>query len=193
MKLIPTVGLGALIAFGCTSDYGKDGNATVTLIVRDINGGVPMDSDVRISTGSICPDGVTLTLNAVPKNFHATGQDTFGDIYVERYEVQYYRSDGRANQGVDVPYTISGNLTARVPLNGTADFSIEVVRRQAKVEPPLSQLVGGGGPAVVTMFAQVTFQGRTLGGQSTNAATGRLQIDFADFNDDKTTCPVVGG
>ncbi len=35
-------------------------------------------------------------------------------VFVERYEIRYYRSDGRATQGVDVPYTISGNLTTAV-------------------------------------------------------------------------------
>jgi hypothetical protein len=66
------------------------------------------------------------------------------------------------------------------------------VRRQAKVELPLSSLAGGGGPFVITMFAEVTVHGRTLAGQETNAATGRVQIDFADFGDTNTSCPTIG-
>ena len=91
-----------------------------------------------------------------------------------------------------MPYRISGNMTASVALGGSATVTIEVVRRQAKVEPPLSSLAGGGGPFVLTMFAQVTVHGRTISGQTTNAAVGRVQIDFADFGDTQTSCPTLG-
>jgi hypothetical protein len=66
---------------------------------------------------------------------------------------------------------------------------VEVVRRQAKVEPPLASLVGGGGGGIVTMFAEITLQARMTTGQETNTATGRVQIDFADFGDDDEDCP----
>jgi hypothetical protein len=92
-----------------------------------------------------------------------------------------------------VPYRISGNMTAFLEAGGSTTVTIEVVRRQAKVEPPLSSLAGGGGPFVLTMFAQVTVHGRTISGQTTNAAVGRVQVDFADFGDTLTTCPGIGG
>jgi hypothetical protein len=190
-RLVPLVTLGALVLPACTADYATQGEAPVLLIMTDLNSGLPMDSDVRISTGGICPDGVTMTLTTQGKNPNVT-QGPLGDVYLERYEVQYFRSDGRANEGVDVPFRISGNMTARVAFGSTTSATIEVVRRQAKTEPPLSSLVGGGGPLVITMFAQVTVHGRTTSGQVTNAAVGRVHIDFADFGDKVTDCPILG-
>jgi hypothetical protein len=190
--LLPLAVLGALALPACTADYATDGEAPVLLIMQDLNGGAPMDSDVRISNGGICPDGVQMTLSTREKNPNSS-LGPIGDVYLERYEVQYIRSDGRATEGVDVPYRISGNLAARVAIGASSSITIEVVRRQAKVEPPLSSLAGGGGPLVVTMFAQVTVHGRTTAGQETNAAVGRVHIDFADFGDTNTSCPVLGG
>ena len=115
------------------------------------------------------------------------------DITVNRYEVRYIRSDGRAAEGVDVPFHITGNLAQEVIEESTATLNVEVVRRQAKFEPPLSQLVVGGGPIVTTMFAEITVWGRTTTGQTTNSNTARVQIDFADFGDVLTTCPITGG
>jgi hypothetical protein len=67
-------------------------------------------------------------------------------------------------------------------------MSLEVVRRQAKLEPPLVNLRSGGGPIIVTMFAEVTLHARTTTGQTTNPVSARLQIDFADFADALTAC-----
>ena len=71
-----------------------------------------------------------------------------------------------------------------VPINaltsGGTDFSVEIVRRQAKTEPPLRNLVSGGGALVVTVFAEVTIHGRTVSGQAVSD-TARVQIDFADI------------
>jgi hypothetical protein len=39
------------------------------------------------------------------------------------------------------------------------------------------------------MFAEITLHARTTTGATTNAATGRLQIDFADFVGTETACP----
>jgi hypothetical protein len=39
------------------------------------------------------------------------------------------------------------------------------------------------------MFAEVTLHARSTVQQTTNAATARVQIDFADFVDTLTTCP----
>jgi len=111
------------------------------------------------------------------------------DIVIERYGVRYFRSDGRNTEGVDVPYAISGNVAQEVQAGSSATLSLEVVRRQAKLEPPLKNLIDFGGGQVVTMFAEVTIHARSTVNQTTNAATARLQIDFADFADTLTACP----
>ena len=40
-------------------------------------------------------------------------------------------------------------------------------------------------------FAEITVWGRTTTGQTTNSNTARVQIDFADFGDVLTTCPIT--
>jgi len=185
--------LGALAASACTPDWAKDGTAPVVLLMTAINDGTPLDSDVRISTGAVCPDLVSLRVENHFKNINVTNTGFRHDITINRYEVHFFRSDGRNVEGVDVPYTITGNVAQEVIEESAAVLNLEVVRRQAKLEPPLTNLVGGGGALVVTMFADVTIHARTTTGQNTNPVTARLQIDFADFNDDDTTCPVTGG
>jgi len=69
--------------------------------------------------------------------------------------------------------------------SGTSTFPLEVVRRQAKVEPPLSSIFQ---TALLTVMAEITLYGETVSGQ-TVSASGRLQIDFADFGDKDQTCP----
>jgi hypothetical protein len=153
----------------------------------------PMSSEVLNAGGTICPDFATASVANRAKNPNVAVPQVAQAIIVNRYEVSYYRSDGRAQQGVDVPYSISGVLATSVDAasNGTTGITIEVVRRQAKLEPPLIQLENTGGQAlIVTMFAKVTLYGQTIAGENVTAS-GSMQIDFADFVDTGTsfTCP----
>ena len=184
---------GALAISACTPDWAKDGEAPVVLLMTAINSGNVLDSDVRISTGSVCADFVSLRLENHFKNPGVTNTGFRHDFTVERYEVRYFRSDGRNTEGVDVPYSISGNLAQEVQEESAATLNLEVVRRQAKLEPPLTNLVVGGGSIIVTMFAEVTLHARTTTLQTTNPVSARLQIDFSDFADERTSCPTTGG
>jgi len=181
--------LGALAASGCVPDWAKQGDSPEILLMTGINGGAPLTSDVRISTGSVCPDFVSLRVENHPKNPLVSGTGFRGDIVIERYGVRYFRSDGRSTEGVDVPYAISGNVAQEIQEGSSAVLNLEVVRRQAKLEPPLRNLTAFGGGQVVTMFAEVTIHARSTVNQTTNTATARLQIDFADFADVLTACP----
>lgn len=193
MKAIPVLVLGGLVVAGCTPSYFQEGNSTRALLLTAVNNGNVLDSDVRQST-NICPDTVPVRVENHAKNPNAPVAGFRDDIVVERYEIRYFRSDGRGVEGVDVPYSISGNLAFEIQGEAAANVNIEVVRRQAKVEPPLSLIVGGGGPELVTMFAEITLHARTTTGVTTNTATGRLQISFADFvnDEDDTDCPTAG-
>lgn len=184
LLLAPVIGFG-----GCTPDWAKNGESQVILLMTGINEGAPLDSDVQISTGTVCPDLVPLRLENHFKNPNIETTGFRHDVTVERYEVHYIRSDGRNQEGVDVPFSITGNVAQEIQEAGAATLNLEVVRRQAKLEPPLRQLRGGGGALIVTMFAVVTVHARTTTGEITNPVTARLQIDFADFGDNDTTCP----
>jgi hypothetical protein len=173
--------LGLLVAAsGCTPDYVTGSEAPVFLFINSINSGAPLDSDVQ-DEGTITEDEVTVEVANRQKNpnFTAVPQVAMA-IDIDRYEVRYFRSDGRNTEGVDVPYRITGNIRTVVDVGDNVSFPLEVVRRQAKLEPPLRNLVNGGGEIVITCFAEVTLHGRTTAGQAVQA-TGRLQIDFADL------------
>lgn len=191
MKVSPVLLLGGLALAGCTPDYFNQGNATRALVLTGVNGGNVLSSDLLLSTGAVCPDAVAVRVENHAKNRNAPAAGFRDDIVVERYEIHYFRSDGRGTEGVDVPYSISGNLAFEVIGESAGNVIIEVVRRQAKLEAPLAGLNGGGGARIVTMFAEITVHARTTTGVATNTATGRLQIDFADFADALTTCPTT--
>lgn len=191
VKAGAVVALGVLTWGGCTPDFAENGNSPVTLVLTGINDGGPLDSDVQISNGGICPDLVDVRVENHFKNPNVTGTGFRHDLVLERYEVHYIRSDGRSVEGVDVPFSLTGNLAQLVPEEGSTTFSLEVVRRQAKLEPPLRALVNiGGGPLIVTMFADITLHAHTQTGDVANSVSGRLQVDFADFGDMLTECPV---
>lgn len=180
---------------GCTADFAKNGEGPLLLLITGINSGKVLQSDVSLG-GGICPDTVQVRVENKPKNPNVTTVDYRGDIVVERYEVRYSRSDGRATQGVDVPYSITGNVAAEVIFLEATTVPVQVVRDQAKLEPPLLQLrtsdVSNGGQAIiVTMFAEITLYGHTTIGQAVTAK-GSMQIDFSDFADGgaSATCPV---
>jgi hypothetical protein len=192
IKVAPVLAIVAGLALaGCVPGYFEEGNATRVLLLTAINGGSPLSSDVTISSGAVCPDIVPVRVENHAKNPNAPVAGFRDDIVIERYEVRYYRSDGRGTEGVDVPYRISGNIAFEILGAEATNVPIEVVRRQAKIEAPIWNHLGGGGGRITTMFAEITLHARTTTGVATNTASGRLQIDFADYADDDTTCPVA--
>lgn len=107
-------------------------------------------------------------------------------ITVNRYRVNYIRTDGRNTPGVDVPYGFDSAITATV----TADVitaGLTLVRIQAKQEAPLMPLVARGGALAISTIAEVTFYGTDQSGREVSA-TGRIDVTFADWGD-----PASGG
>ena len=92
----------------------------------------------------------------------------------------YRRADGRNTPGVDVPYAFDGAATGTVPLTGTMTLGFQMVRNQAKQEPPLVQLATNG--LFISTIADVTFYGRDQVGNDVSV-TGSMEVDFANFGD----------
>jgi hypothetical protein len=177
----------ALVAGGCAPDYVTSSTAPVNLLIGSINDGNVLSSDVRLSDGTICPDTVPVSLGVRAKNQNNVDITVPQHVLIQQYEVRYYRTDGRANEGVDVPYRYSGPIAAEVDvaIAGATVVPVQVVRRQSKLEPPLSNITGY---QIVSMIAEITISGQTVAGQPVSA-TGRMQVDFADFGDAATACP----
>ena len=100
-------------------------------------------------------------------------------ITVDRYNVRYFRADGRNTPGVDVPYAFDGAFTATVGASAV-QVGFTIVRPQAKAEMPLAALARN--LLVISTIAEVTFYGRDQTGREV-IATGRIGIDFANFGD----------
>ncbi len=101
-------------------------------------------------------------------------------ITVDRYHVEYIRSDGRNTPGVDVPHAFDGAVTFSVLDIGSATFTL--VLAQAKLEAPLLALRGAGGALVISTIAEITFFGHDQTGAEVSGL-GRISVNFADWGD----------
>ena len=93
----------------------------------------------------------------------------------------FRRADGRATQGVDVPWAFDGGVTATIG-GSPVEVGFEIVRHQAKLEPPLANLAGFGGSVFISTLAEITFYGRDQAGNEVTV-TGTISVNFADFGD----------
>lgn len=206
MKALCVMVLGCFALAGCTPDFATENNSTLLLRIADIDGASATQADGDVLFSDVSDgfnDDAVVTLQLFRKNPTVVSSSPVEDVLLERYEVVYFRTDGRNTEGVDVPFRITGPLSGTLHSVGTtgenqAQVVINVVRHQAKFEPPLSNLVGifvGGlptdpsdplvfpGQGIITAIAEITIHGITTNGKGGVSATGRLQVTFADFAD----------
>jgi hypothetical protein len=110
------------------------------------------------------------------------GPSTLNEVTLTRYRVTYLRADGRNTPGVHVPHAFDGAATITVPATGSAALAFDVVRIQAKREPPLSNLQGGGGANIISAIAEIHFFGHDQAGNEVTVS-GMMSITFGDFAD----------
>jgi hypothetical protein len=104
-------------------------------------------------------------------------------ITITRYRVSFRRADGRNTPGVDVPFGFDGAVTATIPVGGSVGVVFDLVRHAMKSEPPLRNLIAGGGLIFITTVAEITFFGRDQNGNEVTV-TGLMDVTFADFGDE---------
>jgi hypothetical protein len=110
------------------------------------------------------------------------GPSQYNDIIVDRYVVRYSRIEGKNQEGVDVPYSFEGSLSAMVKIDSTADISFPIVRAAAKLEPPLVNMATTNAEGVLQITARVDFYGHDMMNKKVTA-TGYLAIFFANWPD----------
>src|SRR5262249_12763970 len=92
-----------LVSFGCTADYVENSQPPVMLFINQINDGSALDSDVITCPGgtdcTVLEDEVSIDIANRPKNPNFTTTQVAMAIDVDRYEVRYFRSDGRNTEG----------------------------------------------------------------------------------------------
>jgi len=177
-----------IVSVSCGGDLLRTGRSPVYIIVNTIsaaNGNAAgttssfLLSDVRADDGSIFNDNVTVDMQIDAKNVAAT-TSSLNSVSLTRYHVEYKRADGRNTPGVDVPYGFDGGIAGTLFLGGSFATSFEIVRHQAKREPPLANMTSGGGLRFLDVIAMITIYGRDQNGNDVQVQT-QMDIHFADF------------
>lgn len=186
---------GVLLLAGCHSKV-TEGRAASYLIVNSLGGaksgsttfGNILQSDVMSNNGGIWEDNGRVTMTVALKDITSpTGPTTNNFITINRYRVAFRRTDGRNQQGVDVPYAFEGGITFTVT-DQPATATFVLVRVQSKLEAPLQALGSLGGSAggsaiVISTIADVTFYGFDQTGTEVTA-TGSISVNFANWADE---------
>ena len=189
------LGGAVMISSACGGDLMRTGRSAVFLVVDKIEatpeGGSPtafLISDVRLDDGSVFNDNVIVTMRSVEKNPTAT-TTAISSVTLTRYHVDYRRTDGRNVPGVDVPYSFDGGLSLTLSPGAVGSATFEIVRHQAKLEPPLKNLDGFStagrslsGLGFISTIAEITIYGRDQNGNEVSVAA-RLDVHFGDFAD----------
>lgn len=193
-----------LVAAGC-GDVARQGRAPVQAVVESLTAasgadpgkfGGSLSSDVLTlrtspdpcSSTNPCPtifgDVGQIQMRLVLKNPGPSGSLTaptpLNSVTFTRYRVEYRRTDGRREQGLDVPFAFDSAATFTVPETGSVTAGFELVRTVAKAEAPLRALVTNGN--IISTLADVTFYGRDQAGNEV-VATGTVGISFGNFGD----------
>ena len=149
-------------------------NSDVQTIVKVNNVDVP----TRFS------DAGRVTLSLVLRDPGAPGvaqtPTELNTVTVTHYRVVYRRTDGRNQQGVDVPWAFDSGMTISVPASAAVQQTFELVRVSAKFEAPLAALTVNG--QALDLIADVTFYGKDMANNDI-LATGSIGITFANFGD----------
>jgi hypothetical protein len=201
-SIVARIAVGAacvITSASCGSDLLRTGRAPSYLLVQSIQGqasggtatsGLLSDvqvlvdqtvNGVTVKVPTFFNDNAIATLRVDLKN-PTIAATAINAVTVTRYDVVFKRSDGRNTPGVDVPYPFSGATSVTIDAGGTGDVAFELVRHEAKLEPPLRNLVGLGGIGFISTIAEITFYGRDQNGNEV-VASGSLDVQFGDFAD----------
>lgn len=157
-------------------------NSEANFLESDV---VDADSD---GNASVADDAavVTFTVRLLNPNPLFDDPSIYSNIFVDRYVVSYIRSDGKSQEGVDVPYSFEGAMSALVVVDSEESVSFIIVRAIAKLEPPLVDMAQGRGEGQLNVTAKIDFYGKDTVGNSVKA-TGYLSIFFADYAEQETS------
>ena len=178
-----------LASAGC-GEMTREGTASSFLVLDLIEAAPGAEPD---EFGGFLHSDVMTVVDDVPGVFNDVGQVTVrlvmkdpllspsstNAITINRYHVEYKRTDGQNRPGVDVPFGFDGGMTLTVS-DDAVTGTFEIVRHVAKLEAPLKALLVNG--VIISTIAEVTFYGRDQTGREVSVM-GRIQVDFGNFAD----------
>lgn len=193
-------GAGLIATTSCGGELLRTGRSPVFMVVTNLQGSAGGTGDatafllsdvqtlvdetvggVLVKRPMTFNDNATATIGVEAKNQSVT-TTALNSVTVTRYRVTFRRSDGRNTPGVDIPYGFDGAVTVTIPAGGSGTVAFDLIRHQAKLEPPLRNLVGFGGFGFISTVAEVTFYGRDQNGNEL-MATASMDVQFGDFAD----------
>ena len=205
LKLVKFIVLSAVVVLSAScGDVSRSGRSPVQIVVRSLaaaSGAEPdrmggtLQSDVIVmitedpcSIENPCPTIVndvgevelSLLLKDPGSPAASASPSALNMVTINRYRVEYRRTDGRNVPGVDVPYPFDSGLTFTIPNDAEVTAGFQIVRHTAKEEAPLKALRSNG--SIISTIATVTFYGQDQAGNEISAA-GNIGIDFGDFAD----------
>ena len=184
---------GAVTLSVSCGDLVRQGRAPVMLVVEslEVDNGNTLLSDVANTTDTPCSPSTPCVFNDMASaNLRIQLKDQgslnvvstpslINEVTINRYRVDYRRTDGRATPGVDVPYGFDSAVT--ITVNGdTTGVTFQIVRHSAKEEAPLRALLLNHD--IISTIATVTFYGHDQAGNEVSGS-GNIGIDFGDFAD----------
>lgn len=189
-------------AAGCGGELLRTGRAPMYLVVSRVTAQAQgegeetsfLQSDVQVlvettingqtfHVPTVFNDNATVFLRVEQKNTQFPTV-ALNAVTMTRYRVVYRRTDGRNTPGVDVPHPFDGATSTTISPGEEGGVSFEIVRHQAKLEPPLKNLVGFGGLGFISAIAEITLWGRDQNGNEV-VATASIDVHFADFGDEE--------
>jgi len=141
-------------------------------------------SDVILASGTVVNDTANATLTAVLLDpVQATGT-FYQDIIVDQVDIQYTRANGQNIEGLDVPYTFSQRVNARVSIGATITLNFVLITHNAKLEPPLVELINLGQEHILKLEAHITIHGKDIAGNRVEPATAVISVWCSNFADE---------
>jgi hypothetical protein len=182
---------GATTLVGGCSETVRTGQGSSYLVLQRLEGASGADNSAQFATllqsdvrtkGAIFEDNGRVSLSIAMKDVtNPNGPTSNNLITLNRYRVEYRRTDGRNTPGEDVPYAFDGAIGITVGEQAVS-ATFPLVRVQSKLEKPLVTLQGLNGAIAISTIAEVTFFGKDQTGRDATVS-GSISINFADWAD----------
>lgn len=175
-----------LIMESVSGARGGSGSSTFTSsLLSDVQTIVEVTvGGATVQSPTIFNDLGQASIRAEMKNaLSTTAPSAINSVTLNRYRVRFRRTDGQNREGIDVPYGFDGGSTVTIPVGSSAVVNFDLVRHQSKSEPPLRNLINGGGLRFISVIAEVTFYGRDQAGNDVSVS-GTIDVQFGDFGDE---------
>jgi hypothetical protein len=171
-----------VVASVSCGDVVRSSRSPVMLVITSLtsDGGNTLDSDVVGAGSSVFNDTATAAFTVVMKDV-TVAPTTNNSVTINRYRVEYRRTDGLNTPGVDVPYPFDGAVTQTIAAGANGAVTFELVRHTAKREAPLVHLANNLNK--ISTITDVTFFGTDQVGNDLSV-TGSMLIVFGNFGDE---------